>query len=172
LPVNSFQKVNLSQKSKLYYLCKKSTLSALLILLLLFLVLFLNKRPLFSAIRTFLWLTASFLLITALRTLPDSHAILTSLAFNKGISLIPGELHRQIPMERRLHMTKRLYRSSKDRMLGGVCGGIAAYFSIDPTVIRLFWVIASIFLGMGFGGVVAYLLCLLVIPGEPEENVP
>ncbi len=69
-------------------------------------------------------------------------------------------------------MTKRLYRSSKDRMLGGVCGGIAAYFSIDPTVIRLFWVIASIFLGMGFGGVVAYLLCLLVIPGEPEENVP
>lgn len=68
-------------------------------------------------------------------------------------------------------MPKRLYRSRKNRMLSGVCGGIAVYFSIDPTVIRLFWVIASIFLGMGFGGLLAYLLCLLVIPGEPEDNV-
>jgi len=68
-------------------------------------------------------------------------------------------------------MSKRLYRSRKNRMLGGVCVGIAAYFNVDPSVIRLFWVIASIFLGMGFGGLLAYLLCLLVIPGEPEDNV-
>jgi phage shock protein PspC (stress-responsive transcriptional regulator) len=120
--------------------------------------------------RTFFRLTASLLLVTALRALPDSHA-LTSLTSYKGFFLFLGERYLQISMERKLHMTKRLYRSSKDRMLGGVCGGIAAYFSIDPTVIRLFWVIASIFLGMGFGGLLAYLLCMLVIPGEPEDNV-
>jgi len=67
-------------------------------------------------------------------------------------------------------MTKRLFRSKKDRMLGGVCGGIAAYLNIDTAVIRLLWVIASLFLGMGFGGLLAYLLCLLVIPGEPENQ--
>jgi phage shock protein PspC (stress-responsive transcriptional regulator) len=69
-----------------------------------------------------------------------------------------------------MHMSKRLYRSRKNRMLGGVCAGIADYFNVDPAAIRLFWVVASIFLGMGFGGLLAYLLCMLIIPGEPESE--
>jgi phage shock protein C len=61
-------------------------------------------------------------------------------------------------------MTKKLYRSESNRMLSGVCAGIAEYFNLDPTIVRLLWVIASIFLGFGFGGLLAYLVCALVIP--------
>lgn len=65
-------------------------------------------------------------------------------------------------------MTKRLYRSLNDRMLSGVCGGIAEYFHVDPTIVRLGWVIGSLILGMGLGGLIAYLVCALVIPVEQE----
>ena len=58
---------------------------------------------------------------------------------------------------------KRLYRSSTNYMLAGVCGGIAEYFNIDPTVIRLAWAIFSL---VG-AGVLAYIVALIIIP---EEN--
>ena len=51
---------------------------------------------------------------------------------------------------------KRLYRSSTNYMLCGVCGGIAEYFNIDPTLVRLAWVILSVF-GMG-AGIFAYIV--------------
>lgn len=61
---------------------------------------------------------------------------------------------------------KKLYRSSTDRILGGVAGGIGEYFDIDPTLIRL--VIAlSFFSGFGF---VAYLLAWIIIPENPIAN--
>ena len=63
-------------------------------------------------------------------------------------------------------MTKRLYRSRRERMLSGVCGGLGAYFSLDPTLIRLGWTLTTIFTGV-FPGVFAYLLCWLIIPEEP-----
>ena len=50
-------------------------------------------------------------------------------------------------------MQKRLYRSTSSRMLAGVCGGIAEYFNIDPTIVRFLWVVVSLF---GFAGVVVY----------------
>lgn len=57
---------------------------------------------------------------------------------------------------------KRLYRSSTNYMICGVCGGIAEYFNIDPTLVRLAWVILSVF---GWGaGVLAYIIAAIIIP--------
>jgi phage shock protein C len=60
---------------------------------------------------------------------------------------------------------KRLYRSTKERMLGGVCGGIAQYFNLDPTVIRILFVLA-LFVTAGTMFIV-YLVLLVVVPEEP-----
>ena len=62
-------------------------------------------------------------------------------------------------------MEKRLYRSRTDRKLAGVCGGIAAYLNMDPTIIRLIWVLISLAAG---SGLIAYLICALVIPESPD----
>jgi len=65
-------------------------------------------------------------------------------------------------------MTKRLYRSESDRILGGVCGGLAEVYDIDPTLIRL--VAVALFFGAGTG-LLAYLVAWLIIPTESEvEN--
>ena len=61
---------------------------------------------------------------------------------------------------------KRLYRSVKNRMLGGVCGGMADYFGMDPTVIRLLFLLLSIFTAC-FPGLLVYIVCLFVIPNDP-----
>lgn len=63
---------------------------------------------------------------------------------------------------------KRLYRSRDNRMVGGVCGGLGEYFGIDPTVVRLIFVLGS-FLGMG-SLVLVYLILMLVVPEEPSET--
>jgi phage shock protein PspC (stress-responsive transcriptional regulator) len=60
-------------------------------------------------------------------------------------------------------MKKKLYRSETDRMIAGVCGGFAEYFNIDPTVVRLIFVF---FVLWGGGGVLAYIICWIVIPTE------
>ncbi len=64
-------------------------------------------------------------------------------------------------------MSQRLYRSRGERMIAGVCGGIAQYFAIDPTLVRLFAVLAAIF----SGGVVVllYFVLWVVVPEEPFE---
>lgn len=57
---------------------------------------------------------------------------------------------------------KRLYRSSTNYMLCGVCGGIAEYFNVDPTLIRLAWVIMCVF---SFGAaILAYIAAAVIIP--------
>ena len=56
---------------------------------------------------------------------------------------------------------KRLYRSNKNRVIAGVCGGIGEYFNIDPVILRIIW--AVLIFGMGFG-ILAYLLAWLIIP--------
>lgn len=58
---------------------------------------------------------------------------------------------------------KRLYRSRRNRMLAGVCGGIAEYAGIDPTIVRLIAVV----LGCMGGGLLAYIIAAIVIPDEP-----
>ena len=62
-------------------------------------------------------------------------------------------------------MEKKLTKS-KDKKLGGVCAGIAAYFDVDVTPIRLAWVLLTIF-SAGFPGIIAYFICWLIMP-EPE----
>ena len=60
---------------------------------------------------------------------------------------------------------KRLYRSRTDRKIAGVCGGLAAYLGIDPVIPRIIWVVFALAAGTG---ILAYLICWLVIPLEPE----
>lgn len=61
-------------------------------------------------------------------------------------------------------MEKKLYRSKTDKKLCGVCGGLASYFNIDPTIMRLLFVLFAIFVGCGL---LVYIICALVIPEEP-----
>ena len=63
---------------------------------------------------------------------------------------------------------KRLYRSAKERILGGVCGGIAEYFGVDPVIIRLVWALVTI-ASLGFG-ILAYLLAWIIIPRNPNQK--
>lgn len=58
-------------------------------------------------------------------------------------------------------MVKRLYRSEKNKVIAGVCGGIAEYLNVDPVIVRLIWVVASLAWG---AGIIAYLLAWLIIP--------
>ena len=60
--------------------------------------------------------------------------------------------------------TKRLYRSKKQRIIAGVCGGIGEYFNVDPVPIRLLWVIATLL--TGGAGIIAYLIAWLIVPEE------
>lgn len=61
-------------------------------------------------------------------------------------------------------MNKRLYKSNTDKMIAGVCGGIAEYFGIDPTLVRLGWVV---FCAMGGSGIIAYIIAAIIIPRNP-----
>ena len=63
-------------------------------------------------------------------------------------------------------MEKKLYRSEEDKKLCDVCGGIATYFDIDSTVIRLLWVLATLFLG---SGIICYIICALIMPVRKDE---
>ena len=65
-------------------------------------------------------------------------------------------------------MQKKLYRSKSDRVIVGVCAGVAEYFNIDPTVVRVIWAITSVF---AFVGVVAYIACALIIPEKPDSDI-
>ncbi len=56
---------------------------------------------------------------------------------------------------------KKIYRSSTNYKLAGVCGGIGEYFNIDPTLIRLAWILFSV---MGGAGVLAYIIAAIVMP--------
>ena len=60
---------------------------------------------------------------------------------------------------------KRLLRSKKNRVIAGVCGGIGEYLGIDPTIIRLLWVLLTIFSGF-FIGILAYIITWIIIPEE------
>ena len=64
-----------------------------------------------------------------------------------------------------LDMNTKLYRSRTNKQIAGVCGGLGDYFNIDPTIIRLAWVVAIFCAG---GGLFAYLLAMIIIPQEPD----
>jgi phage shock protein PspC (stress-responsive transcriptional regulator) len=57
---------------------------------------------------------------------------------------------------------KKLYRSKKERMIGGVCGGIGKFLDVDPTVVRVIWAFLTV-LSIGIG-IIAYILAWIIIP--------
>jgi len=59
-------------------------------------------------------------------------------------------------------MAKRLYKSNTNRVVSGVCGGIGEYFNIDPSLVRLGWIVFSI---LGGSGIIAYIIAAIIIPG-------
>jgi len=66
-------------------------------------------------------------------------------------------------------MTDRLYRSTTDKMIGGVAGGLAEYFKIDPTLVRVLFVVVTI---LGGGGILAYIILWIVVPEKPYTIPP
>jgi phage shock protein PspC (stress-responsive transcriptional regulator) len=62
--------------------------------------------------------------------------------------------------------TKRLMRSSRDKKLGGVCAGLAEYFDLDPTIVRIVWLLAVF---LGGTGVLAYIILWIVLPLAPPQ---
>ena len=62
---------------------------------------------------------------------------------------------------------KRLVRATKNKLLGGVCGGIAEYYNMDPTIVRLLWVIFSLIYGVG---VLAYIIAWIIVPQTSRKR--
>ena len=62
-------------------------------------------------------------------------------------------------------MDRRLYKSNENKMINGVRGGLAEYFDIDPTLVRLGWVL---FCALGGSGILAYIIAAIVIPRNPQ----
>ena len=65
-------------------------------------------------------------------------------------------------------MEKKLYKANEGKMIDGVCAGIAEYLAIDVTVIRVLW---TIFACCGAVGVVAYIICALIMPRKPAGYI-
>ena len=64
-------------------------------------------------------------------------------------------------------MEKNLYRSTQNKMIAGVCSGLAEYINIDPTIIRVIWALV----GLSGAGLIAYLVCALIIPEKPSNII-
>ena len=65
-------------------------------------------------------------------------------------------------------MEKKLYRVMEGKSLCGVCTGLAKYFSLDVTIIRVLWIVITL---AGGAGLLAYIICALVIPEEPTQII-
>ena len=63
-------------------------------------------------------------------------------------------------------MEKKLCKSNTNKMVAGVCGGVAEYLGVDPTVVRLVWVL---FTALGGSGLLAYILAAIIMPEAEEE---
>ncbi len=62
---------------------------------------------------------------------------------------------------------KRLYRSKKDKIIGGVCGGIGEYFDIDPVLVRILWLL---FTFLGGAGILAYIIAWVAVPSSEVKG--
>ena len=62
-------------------------------------------------------------------------------------------------------MAKKLYKSNKNKMIDGVCGGIGEYINIDPTIVRLGWVV---FCALGGSRIIANIIAAIINPRNPE----
>lgn len=64
---------------------------------------------------------------------------------------------------------KRLYRSRVNRLLGGVCGGLAEYFNVDPTIMRIIIILLTL---LGGVMIVIYIVLWVIVPENPKQSVP
>ena len=64
-------------------------------------------------------------------------------------------------------MEKKLYRNTENKMIAGVCSGLAEYINIDPTIIRLIWALIA----LSGAGLIAYLLAAIIIPEKPSNII-
>lgn len=75
--------------------------------------------------------------------------------------------HTEFHQAERMSTPKRLYRSNKNKMFAGVCGGLGEYFDIDATLLRLAWMFFVVFTGF-FPGILVYIIAALIIPVAPR----
>lgn len=68
-------------------------------------------------------------------------------------------------------MEKKLYRSTTDKMVAGVCGGLAEYLNMDVTALRLIWTLVVVFTGFA-PGVLVYIVAVFVMPEKPATSAP
>jgi phage shock protein C len=66
---------------------------------------------------------------------------------------------------------KRLHRSRTEKMIGGVCGGLAEYFNIDPTLVRVLWIVLTL-MPLPGSGLLAYIILWAVMPLDPAPPFP
>ena len=64
-------------------------------------------------------------------------------------------------------MDKKLYRNTSNKMIAGVCSGLAEYLNIDPTIVRLIWAL----IGLSGAGIVAYLIAAIIIPEKTSDII-
>ena len=64
-------------------------------------------------------------------------------------------------------MQKKLYRNTENKMIAGVCSGLAEYINIDPTIVRLIWALIA----LSGAGVLAYLIAAIIIPEKPANII-
>lgn len=64
-------------------------------------------------------------------------------------------------------MDKKLYRNPNNKLIAGVCSGLAEYINIDPTIVRVIWALV----GLSGAGLIAYLICALIIPEKPSDII-
>ena len=64
-------------------------------------------------------------------------------------------------------MNKKLYRNTQNKMIAGVCSGLAEYINIDPTIVRLIWALIA----LGGAGIIAYLIAAIIIPEKPSDII-
>jgi phage shock protein PspC (stress-responsive transcriptional regulator) len=102
-----------------------------------------------------------------------------------GLSIVPGVLIGGLiayvaawvlvpvagAQERHAYRGARIVRSETNRKIAGVCGGLADYFKLDSTIVRLLAVVLAIYPGAVIGGIVAYLIAWLIIPSAPSLQV-
>ena len=64
-------------------------------------------------------------------------------------------------------MNKKLYRNTSNKMIAGVCSGLAEYLNIDPTIVRLIWALIA----LSGAGILAYLVAAIIIPEKPANII-
>ena len=64
-------------------------------------------------------------------------------------------------------MEKKLYKSRKNQVVDGVCAGIAMYLNLDPSLVRILWILFTL---AGGAGILAYIVCMCVLPRQPKKK--